>query len=420
MATRVPTPEELCIDELERRITALSEQVKLKKEEVRSNFQQLHNLLLERENVLLNEMDDIVTQVGQEVEEKKQTLRGLYSARDSLERNLSQNKLQKLLEGNLRMIENEIGEEVTKDVSVCSMELEWKMKELEQSVLEVCKLVSLKETPVIRVDYSTKLCPMWSHDGTDSRMIIRPQQIAVDDTTHNIFVVDKNADRIQVFNGKGNHLYEISTHPEPLGIGLTDEYIFVSTQYNLVLKMEKSSNKFIKSVQTKNIVFGIDSMSNSEIYVCELSNQSVIVFDEDLKLLKRIKLKTTQVNSDTRTYSIKLYEGNMYVMFGDPLYPPPFHLQVFDLEGQLVRCLIKQSEIRCSWFFSIDQLGNIIVADWVVNQIKVFSKEGEVLHTITNDMPGDHEFIWPFGVALDKQNKIIVAHMIKTGNLQAF
>ena len=84
-------------------------------------------------------------------------------------------------------------------------------------------------------------------------------------------------------------------------------------------------------------------------------------------------------------------------------------------------CLIKQSEIRLSYFFSIDQLGNIIVADLFRNQIKILSKEGEVLHTIMNDiLPADQKFNNPSGVAIDQQNRIIVAPVCKKCNLLAF
>ena len=423
MATRVPVPagELLCVNELEKKLTDLSEQVALKKEEVRSNFQQFHHLLSVREEFLLREMDDIVTLARQEVAEKKETLQELYKAREGLERDLTKNKLKKLLESNLRAIEAEIGEEVARDMNVCWMELDWKREALEQSVIEVCKVVCLKERPVTRVEYSTKLCPVWSHHGTDSDRISAPEQLAIDDTTHNIFVADGGANRIQIFNGEGNHLYTISTPPEPIGIALTDEYIFVSTYYNLVLKIEKSSNETIKSVTTENHVYGIETNSNSDIYVCELLNRSIVVFDKDLKYLKRIKLNSIQVTSDTQTHSIKLYDDNMYVMFGNLSSPPPFHLQIFTLEGELVRCLIKQSEIRMSYFFSIDQLGNIIVTDLFGNQIKIFSKEGEVLHTITSDMlPGDQKFIYPNGVAIDRQNRIIVANRDYKCNLLAF
>ena len=423
MATRVPVPagELLCVNELERKLTNLSEQVALKKEEVRSNFQQFHHLLSVREEFLLKEMDDIVTLARQEVTEKKGTLQELYKAREGLERDLTKNKLKKLLESNLRAIEADIGEEVARDMNVCWMELDWKREALEQSVIEVCKVVSLKERPVTRVDYSTKLCPVWSHHGTGSNKISEPYQLAIDDTTQNIFVADWHYSRIQIFNEEGNHLYTISTPPYPIGIALTDEYIFVSTNYKLVLKIEKSSNETIKFVTTENRVCGIETNSNSDIYLCEYSNRSIVVFDKDLKFLKRIKLNSTQVTSETNTHSIKLYDDNMYVMFGDWSSTPPFHLQIFTLEGELVRSLIKQSEIRMSYFFSIDQLGNIIVTDCFGHQIKIFSKEGEVLHTITSDMlPGDQKFHYPNGVAIDRKNRIIVAHRVYNCNLLAF
>ena len=75
MATRVPTPGELmCVDELERKLTDLSDRVEVKKEEVRSHFQQFHDLLFVRENSVLKEMGDIVTQARHKVAVKKKKL----------------------------------------------------------------------------------------------------------------------------------------------------------------------------------------------------------------------------------------------------------------------------------------------------------------------------------------------------------
>ena len=422
MATRVPTPAELlCVDELERKLTDLSERVELKREEVRSNFQQFHDLLFVRENFVLKEMDDIVTLARQEVAEKKGILQELYTAKEGLERDLTQNKLKKVLDKNLLVLEGEIREEVARGVNVGWMELEWKREELEQSVIEVCKVVSLKEKPVTRVDYSTKLCPVWYHDGICSGRISNPRQLVVDRTTQNIFVADFSAERVQVFNAGGVYIYKISTPPNPIGIGLTEEFIFVSTNKKLVLRAEKLDSKSIRSVQTEKDVFGIDTSNNSEIYVYEYYNQSIVVFDKDLEFQKRIKLNSNQLYSDTRTYSMKLHEGNMYVIFGALSSPPPFLLQIFTLEGKLMRCLVQQSEIRISWFFSFDLLGNIIMADLMENEIKIFSKEGELLHTITSDiLPEDQRFDYPSGVAIDQQNRIIVAQCDKNCNLLAF
>ena len=99
-----------------------------------------------------------------------------------------------------------------------------------------------------------------------------------------------------------------------------------------------------------------------------------------------------------------------------------FPLQVFSLEGDLMRCLIPNEEIGRSYFFSIDEVGNIIVADWGAGgQIKIFSNEGETIHTITDSNLAENEkFVCPQGVALDKFNRIIVAQRNPESCLQAF
>ena len=242
-------------------------------------------------------------------------------------------------------------------------------------------------------------------------------QIAIDNTTQNIFVADLSANVIQVFSEEGNHLYKIPTAARPIGIALTEEYIFVSAEDQLV-KIRRSNNKSVKSVRTEKRVWGIDTNESTNIYGCEYKNKSVIVFDNNLEFLKRIKLETSQINSDTLTHSIKLYKESMYVMFGRYL---PFPLQIFSLEGELQRCLIPKSEIIWSYFFSIDRLGYIVVADWGKNRIRIFSKEGEPIHTINSGMlPGDQKFYYPNGVAINKKNRIIVAQENKKCCLLAF
>ena len=417
MATRVVAEGEFLGDDvLERELAALTCHVQREKERVSSSFEQLHSLLDRKEHSLLQEMDEIVVLARYEVAEKRRILKELYAARGSLERDLTENKVRDVLEKNLRALEDKIGEELTRGMSVGWVELYWKKEQLEQSMNEVCEAVTLKERPFRSEDYSLKLHPVWSREGAAPGEIISPLQIAIDNTTQNIFVTDYRANTVQVFNEEGKHLYKIPTAQYPRGIALTEEYIFISAQDQLV-KIRKSNGKFVKSVQTEKSVWGIDIDTNTNIYGCERENKSVIVFDKKLKFLKRIRLQNSQIKSETLTNSIQLYKDCMYVMLADS----PFHLQILSLEGELVRCLIPDSEVGRSYFFSIDKLGNIVVADWLGNQIKVFSKEGETIHTISSDMlPGDVEFYRPKGVAINKNNKIIVAQKNKKYNLLAF
>ena len=421
MATRVVAGGDLLsVDELERKLAALITHVQREKETVSSNFQQLHSILALREYNLLQEMDGIVVRAKRELAEKRDILKELDTAREGLERDLTKNKLNDVLDKNLRTLEDKIGEELSKGVSVGWLELDWKKEQLEQSVSEVCKVVTLKERPFRSEDYSLKLRPVWSREGTGPGEIKDPMQIAIDITTQNIFVIDSKADIIQVFNENGKYLHQIPTLQSPAGIALTEEFIFVSTKEEIV-KIKKSNNSLVGSVHTDNEVWGIDiDRNNTNIYGCENLNLTVIVFDDNLDFLRRTNLKSPNLKSNTKTHSIKLYKDDMYVMFGGY---PPFHLQVFSREGELVRCLIPENEIEWSFFFTIDSLGNVIVADWGRggNQIKVFSNKGESLHTISDDMlPGDQKFDMPRGVALDKHNRIIIAQKNRKCCLQAF
>ena len=375
MATRVVAGGDLLsVDELERELAALISHVQREKERVISNFQQLHVLLAAKEHTLLQEMDEVVVRARHELADKREVLKELDTAREGLERDLTKNILRDVLEKNLLTLEDKIGEELSRGMSVGWLELDWKKEQLEQSVIEVCKVVTLKERPLKSEDYSLKLRPVWSREGTGLGEIKNPMQIAIDNSTQNIFVADSGASRIQVFNEEGNHLYQIPTPEYPRGIALTEEFIFVSTKDQL-LKIRKSNNESVKSVQTEEIVWGIDIDINMNIYGCEVDSKSVIVFDNNLKFLKRIKLETSQIQSDTYTHSIKLYKDSMYVMFG---CFPTFPLQIFSLEGEL-------------------------------------------LHTIDSDMlPGDQKFCDPQGVAINKKNRIIIAHRNKACSLIAF
>ena len=305
-------------------------------------------------------------------------------------------------------------------VTVGWVEVEWNEEGVEFAVSDVCKVVCLKEKPVEPVDYSLKVRPVWSRvtGGKGPDQISDPMQISIDNTTQNIFVTDNECGRIQVFNSEGRHLYSITDLIEyPIGIALTNAFIFVAVEGNL-LKLNKSTNKLVKSVETENRVWGIETGEDTNIYGCESNKQSVIVLDNNLKFLKRIKLKSSHLESTTQTHCIKFYQNDMYVMCGNY---PSYHLQIFSLEGKLLRCLIPKKEIDWSYFFTIDRVGNIIVADWGRNQIKIFNNEGDTIHTISNAHLAENEkFDLPRGIALDNSNRIIVAQRNPNGCLQAF
>ena len=416
MATRVVAVGEVTgIEGMERRLVELVEKVEREKEKTRDTFQQLHSLLVIREEGLLRELDGVVVEARQELKDKKKALEALRAVKESTERDLNMNKLKEVLKKNLQNIEDQIREELSKPLSVTWVEVEWKREQLEQSIVEVSKVVKIKEGPFRTEDYSLKLRPVWFHEGTRSSVIEAPYQLVIHPISGNIFVADRNTKKIQVFDNTGHYLYHIPTPPEPIGLCLSDEFIFVTTNEQKLVKIQISNKKTIKSVVTEYWVYGMDISSN--IYVCEYFNQSVSVFDKNLNFLKRIPLNSPHNTSNTRTYSIRLYENNMYVMFDWSDY----RLQVFSQDGQLIKGVILSSDINYSFFFSLDQFGNIIVADCYGYQIRIFSNSGQLIHSISNDtLTEDQKLYRPRGISVDKHNNIVVAQENKKSILIAF
>ena len=416
MATRVVAVGEVTgIEGMERRLVELVEQVEREKEKTRDTFQQLHSLLVIREEGLLRELDGVVVEARQELKDKKKALEALRAVKESTERDLNMNKLKEVQKKNLQNLEDQIREELSKPLSVTWVEVEWKREQLEQSIVEVSKVVKIKERPFRTEDYSLKLRPVWYHEGTGSSVIEDPYQLAIHPISGNIFVADRYTKKIQVFDNTGHYLYHIPTPPESIGLCLSDEFIFVTTNEQKLVKIQISNKKAIKSVVTENRVCGMDISSN--IYVCEYNNQSVIVFDKNLNFLKRIPLKSPHFTSNTLTLSIRLYENNMYVMFDESDYC----LQVFSQDGQLIRGVIRSSDINYSLFFSLDRFGNIIVADCWGYQIRIFSNSGRIIHSISNDtLTEDQKLSYPRGISVDKQNNIVVALWDNKCNLIAF
>ena len=414
MATRIPIAEEqLCIEALEIKLTDLTNHVQLQKERVSNNFQELHSMLAVREHNLIQELDGVVTEARLEIAEKRKHLQELYTARESVQRDITSNKLREILESNLHALGDKIREELSKEVNVGWVECVWKKEELKECVIDVCKVVILKERPFHSEDYGLKLSPVWSRESPYNNF---PFQIAIDDTTHNIFVTDLFGP-IQVFDQEGNRLYDITVCQGSIGIALTNDVIYAASGNNLV-KVEKSTNECIRIIDLQHRIWDIDIDNNTNIYGCEYSNNSIVVFDNNLSFPKRIELKSSHINFDTRTSSMKIYDNNMFVMFD---HNPLFHLQIFSLEGELIRCLIPKSEIGLSYFFTIDKLGNIVVADFGDNEIKIFSTTGELIHTISNDIfPEYKKLCRPTGVFVDRQNRIIVSNRNKNYYLIAF
>ena len=108
-----------------------------------------------------------------------------------------------------------------------------------------------------------------------------------------------------------------------------------------------------------------------------------------------------------RPCDVKVYNNQLYVL-SDKDSPC---LHVFSLTGEKIRSLITRdtngnSQVKRCFSFCLDKKLNILMADYGANNIKVFSQEGALLHTL-GDRQGWYKTITPTGIALTDNNKII-------------
>ena len=95
------------VEEMERRFVELVEQVEREKKKTKDTFQQLHSLLVVREQLVLRELDGVVVVARHELEDKRKALDALRAAKESTELDLAMNKLKEVQKKNLKNIEDQ-------------------------------------------------------------------------------------------------------------------------------------------------------------------------------------------------------------------------------------------------------------------------------------------------------------------------
>ena len=76
--------------------------------------------------------------------------------------------------------------------------------------------------------------------------------------------------------------------------------------------------------------------------------------------------------------------------------------------------------ILCSLFFCLDPLNNFVISDFKFHSIRVFSPEGNLLHTIGREGHQPGMFYRPTGVAITPNGKLVCVSDNENYGLQIF
>ena len=186
-------------------------------------------------------------------------------------------------------------------------------------------------------------------------------------------------------------------------------YLTITTnRFNIpkhLLKLNKEG-EIVKKLELKTPLWGI-FIEGSNIYTCIAKSLTVQIFDLSLKPTKKITLKAISFDKDTTPQDIILHKQQIFVLFSyytDIYHPNP--IQVFKLDGTLMRSLVAGNDIKNAWYFCLDSFENILVSDREGDCIRIFSPEGILIHTIGGE---NWELRSPMGITVDSKQRIIIA-----------
>ena len=340
-----------------------------------------------------------------------------------------QNMLQQLIDSKAEiqghMKENPLHsmrERMTEEIDTKMRDLEVSQKETE--VLFECDTTQLEQTisvlgqlverEIVSIpDYPALQQPSISVAklGTDEGELYCPRGVAFDEKSQRIYVTNTviGGSNISVFSVTGEYIDRVCERQNPSGIAISGDNVFVSdTGLHCVFKFKFPTFISVSEVGKRGTGVGEFqspyslTVADGYVYVADCENNRIVVMSTGLQHSKHITHQTM-----TSPCNVRVNNNQLYVL-SDRDRPC---LHVFSLTGEKIRSLITcnrdgNAQVRICFSFCLDKKLNILMADHGAHNIKVFSQEGALLHTLGNTQDGDNT-ITPCGIALTDNNKII-------------
>lgn len=232
--------------------------------------------------------------------------------------------------------------------------------------------------PTIQKTLNKKAQPVFSqmiYGGFGEDSLNKPMDVAV--VNQFIYVTDTNNKRVQVFDLGGTPIFKFGKEGEGQG------------QFKFP--------------------YGITGDKDGQIYVSDLYNGSISVFDNKGKFIKYFGEKDPKEKIIDSPGSIRI--------IGDKLYEADIHkgkVLVFDMTGKLIKEIgepgQKNGQFRAPNAMTVDKDGNIYVVDTGNQKVQVFDKEGKFVKVINGNPNGEgtSAFVNPRGIGIDSRGILYV------------
>ena len=251
-----------------------------------------------------------------------------------------------------------------------------------------------------------------------------PRGVAIHDETHQIFVMNQFNQRVEIFSETGEFLYQLGLGQLslPYGIAIHGDSVYVScwgghtvSKFSLaeMCRVRKIGGKGSNNGQF-NDPRQLTTDLIGRLFIADTCNDRICIHDPDLNHLRNITLL-----SMSRPFDVKVSRDRLYVLCPDN---NPCML-VLTLEGDKLHSLItygEEMDVLRPLSFCLDPLNNFFISDSNSHSIRVFSPEGNLLHTIGREGHQPGMLYRPRGVAITPNRRLVSVSQNKNYGLQIF
>ena len=355
--------------------------------------------------------------------ERLETISQLTEAQEQLHIDLRQNILQPYKLRWIGKLECKKRETLLNFPVEVKFQLKCVTRELERSI---SLLGEILEFPVYVPHYGTCHTPVVStgKEGRAPGELYGPSGLAIHEETHQIFLANSFNNKVEIFFETGDLFGQLGVGQlsSPYGIAVYGDSVYVSCMgdhtVNKFSLSEMCRVRRIGGRGLKNGHFSYPRQLSTDptgcVFIADWGNDRICMHDPDLNHLRNISSPSMSRPSD-----VKVSHDRLYVLC--PRNNPCMH--VLTLEGDKLHSFITRGEgmdMLGPGCFYLDPLNNFVISDQKFHSIRVFSPEGNLLHTIGREGHQPGMFHTPGGVAITPNGRLVSVSWNYNYGLQIF
>ena len=295
---------------------------------------------------------------------------------------------------------------------------------LEQLIRGVGEILE-EEVPLVPNYRDMRSTVAVGKQGMATGEIWDPNHVAIDTTNNHIYVAEgdliSNFARVSIFSEMGEYLHSFSHEDMKTAYGIaihgnnvyvTDDMINavfhfkIEAEFRLVARLGSRG----AGLRQLNEPLGLTVSTNGDVYVADCLNHRINILNSSLDPIRDFKHPSIQ-----NPFDVKLTAEEMYVLCQTS---PGIH--VFSHTGLFLRSFITSWQVNRSYSFCVDANKSIIISDYNTHQIKIFSNEGSLLHTLGEEGQQAGMLFQPHGIVLTPSLKLVTVSRNASTRLQIF